>query len=211
MADVALVAPTEAEMQSLMRIFAMGSHRLFPTLGLESAAAQLAVHEPHVIVIYVPTVQTTVVRGLERLGRMFPSTLILVVFAKIEDWNVPKNISFFSLAQGLENIDPIIERWMLQKALTAVRQSPRKKHRGYVELVDPFGRKFMASILDASEGGLRLVVRAGGIMTQGLSLNLKFDLPVGERGARVAWQKTTGGIFDTIVGGPSQTIGVQFT
>jgi DNA-binding NtrC family response regulator len=97
----------------------------------------------------------------------------------------------------------------------SLRLHPRLGREGEVEIIDHSGRRISAKFIDIAQMGARVVIQTRDIIHRTTRVRVEYP-SLSEPGkvhrieSVVIWNKISGGLVDSVLHGPSQTLGLRF-
>jgi hypothetical protein len=209
--------PEQHSIKSLLRNPLRYQVREF--LSLDSVARELGTFEFEVLLMRVPVFAQNHVVMAERVRRRFPLTALITSAAQIEPGaryqaRLIANHKLIYEPTELKDLPEIIDK-MKKGEPSSLRLHPRTQRDGAADVVDDHGRRWQARFLDIAQMGARVVVRTRERIKRNSRVQLHFP-STSEPGrtnrveALVVWENITGGMVNTIVNGPVQTLGLRF-
>jgi hypothetical protein len=188
---------------------------------LEAVTRELSDFAFDVLIIRVPYFHPTHVAMLEKIRRRFSEPALITSAPEIDPsarYQVRKLVNHKLLEEPVETGDLVrlIEK-MRAGDPGALRLHPRRRRMGQAEIVDHAGGRHPAKFLDFAQMGARLVVRPRERILRNTHLQLHFASTsdpgkVHRIESVVVWEgfSNGGGMVDSIVNGPHQTLGLRF-
>lgn len=172
-----------------------------------------------ILLMRVPVFVSAHVQMLARVRQRFPDAGLVMTApeidpsARFQARQIPRHKLILEPVE-IADLPRVIEK-LKSNDPSALRLHARAKREGDVELVDSLGQRVKGRFLDFAQMGARLMVQTRQVIPKNTRLQLHYR-SLSEPGrvhrieSVVVWQEVTGGMVDSLVGGPQQMVGLRF-
>lgn len=189
-------------------------------LSLEEVNTSLGGYVFDILLIRIPVFSAQHVMVLDRARKRFPEAGLVTAASEI-DFSArfqARSIERHKLIHEpseIKDLSRVIDKLKKGEA-SSLRMHPRVPREGEAELVEvETGRRLKARFLDFAQMGARVLVRVQEPLAKRARVQLHYrsssDINKIHRiESQVVWQDMTGGMFESIVKGPQQMVGLRF-